>query len=111
MTMHGMLVTVPDEEQHFPLWIVTAGYSNWLGDREGKNGWTWHVMVPGEHKDRFLAAARAVLEVPVRIAVEEIDGAGEGETYRLLAGEPGTGWEALDGVRDGSQPAGDGKQG
>jgi hypothetical protein len=42
-----------------------------------------------EHAGRFLKAAQAA-----RVTVEEIHGAGPGERYELLVGEPGTGWGA-----------------
>lgn len=98
MTVHGCLVTVPgpaDEGHHLSLWFNTWGISNWLDAREGKSGITWHVMVPDEHMENFLVSARALCERGCSLTVEEIEGAGDGETYKLLAGNPHCGWEKL----------------
>lgn len=40
-----------------------------------------------EHASGFLEAARNT-----GVTVEEIEGAGDGERYLLLVGDPGTGW-------------------
>lgn len=90
MSVHRFLVTA-EQGPKFDLWPHTAMYANWIEGRENpRGGETWLVTVFGEDTDRFLAAARATSGV----TVEEIDGAGEQERYRLLVGEPGTGWES-----------------
>jgi hypothetical protein len=84
-----MLVT-STMESRIDMWPQTI-YGNWLDGRKNAHGTeTWHVMVLDEHLDHFLEVARAVDGV----TVEEIEGAGETESYALRVGEPGTGWVA-----------------
>lgn len=85
--VHSYLVTTPPGE-HMDLWAATAVASNWIESRTGRNGTTWQVMVIGDCAPQFLDTARKIGE----ITVEEIQGAGDGEQYVMLVGEPGTGW-------------------
>lgn len=87
--VHAYLVTTPPDE-HFGLWAATATVANWIGSCAGRNGTTWQVMVMGDSGPAFLEAARKL----GGITVEEVEGAGEGERFVLLVGEPGTGWKA-----------------
>jgi hypothetical protein len=87
----GYLVTTRDGE-HFPLWLISGAYSNWLDCRPCRNDparTTWHVMVADED-EHFIAAAQGAPGT----TIERIDGAGDGERYELVAGEQGTGWQA-----------------
>jgi hypothetical protein len=86
MTVHGLLVTATEAEK-FEVWAATAPFSNWLDGRPNGDRETWHVMVYDEHLKLFLAAAEGAA------TVERIEGSGESETYRLLLGEPGSGWK------------------
>lgn len=87
MTVHGYLVTA-SVHLKMDLWAATAAFSNWIEGREnGADRETWQVMVYDEDSASFLAAAERLA-----ITVEEIEGSGDTETYRLLVGEPGTGW-------------------
>lgn len=86
--VHGFLVTAPENER-INLWANTAVYANWLDGRENAAGTeTWHVMVFDEHAADFLGIATDIQG----LTVEEIEGAGDTETYILVAGVPGTGW-------------------
>jgi hypothetical protein len=88
MSVHSLLVTAA-EGPKFDQWLVTATYANWIEGRENpRGGETWHVTCFDENFDDFLGAARRT-----GVTVEEIDGAGDEERYRLLVGEPGTGWD------------------
>lgn len=87
MTVHRYLVT-GDAAQRMEAWMPVAGYTNWIEGREnGADRETWLVTGFAEHRVPFLAAAKAA-----GVTVEEIEGAGDDETYRLLVGEPGSGW-------------------
>lgn len=86
MAVLRYLVTVA-EDTRFYLWWSTALYTNWLDVRfllDGRQ--TWLVMVY-EPVDEFLAVARAV-----GATVELVHGGDDTETYELIVGEPGTGW-------------------
>lgn len=85
--VHAFLVTTPPGE-HMDLWAATSVASNWIESRTGRNGVTWQVMVIGDCASQFLDIARKI----GGITVEEIQGAGDGEQYALLVGEPGSGW-------------------
>lgn len=87
--VHAYLVTTPPDE-HFDLWAATAPVANWIESRTGRNGVTWQVMVMSANAPQFLDIARKI----GGITVEEIEGAGDGERFVLLVGEPGTGWKA-----------------
>lgn len=58
----------------------------WFADNE------WLATVFDQQAEGFLTAARTV-----GVTVEEIEGGGDTESYRLLVGEPGTGWQDSDG--------------
>jgi hypothetical protein len=83
-------VVTGDDAQRMAAWMPTAMFANWIegrkcgdhGDRE-----TWLVTCFDEQRDAFLAASKAA-----GVTVEEIEHAGDAETYKLLVGEPGTGW-------------------
>ena len=75
-----------------PIWLGTGSYANWVESREHPHNpeWkTWLVTVFGEDYERFVAMAQACGGV----TVEVIEGAGETETYRLVLGKEGTGWQ------------------
>lgn len=91
MAVRFLLVTAPSTRGRLTLWMATSLYANWIEGRphprrEGIE--TWKVtVIDGAH-------ATALLDVAGRLGatVEEIDGADEDETYRLLVGTPGSGW-------------------
>jgi hypothetical protein len=86
MSVRHFLVTAPDE-MRMRMWINTT-YANWLEGRPNRNGGeTWSVTVFGEHAGHFIEVALAM-----SVTLEEIEGAGDAEQYRLLVGDPGTGW-------------------
>jgi hypothetical protein len=86
MSVRYFLVTAPDETR-MRMWINTT-YANWLEGRPNRNGGeTWSVTVFGEHASHFIEVALAM-----SVTLEEIEGAGDAEQYRLLVGDPGTGW-------------------
>lgn len=87
MAVHRYLVTANDA-QKWHLWQATAAAANWIDGRTHDRSETWLVTVYGEHTAAFLEAARAA-----GATVEEIQGAGDTETYELRVGEPGTGWQ------------------
>jgi hypothetical protein len=89
MSVARYLVTATDE-QKWALWEQTAAVANWIEGRRHSGGGreTWLVTVYGEHATTVLDIARAV-----GATVEEIQGAGDTETYELRVGEPGTGWQ------------------
>ena len=88
MTVHRYLVT-GDVAQRMDAWIPTASYANWIEGRErGENRETWLVTCFSEHTEAFLTGAEAA-----GVTVEEIEGAGDDESYRLIFGEPGSGWD------------------
>lgn len=87
MTVRRYLVT-GDEPAKWEAWLPAAMYANWIEGREnGSDRETWLVTCFDENSAAFLATAKAA-----GVTVEEIEGAGDSETYRLLVGEPGSGW-------------------
>ena len=89
MTVHRYLVT-GGEDQKWDAWLPTAAFANWIEGRENGDRETWLVTCMGEQADFFLAAAR-----DAGVTVEEIEGAGDGESYALVVGEPGSGWQPV----------------
>lgn len=90
MTVHRFLVTA-DVDPRLQVWAQTAPYANWIEGRENKRGGdTFLVTVFAAQGEDFLSAARDHSGV----TVEEIEGAGDTETYVLRVGEEGTGWLA-----------------
>lgn len=88
MTVRHLLVTAPDLHTRMRLWLPSAYVANWLEGRPNRHGTeTWAVTIFDEHAETFLANARTL-----GVTVEEIDGAGDDESYRLLVGAPGSGW-------------------
>lgn len=87
MTVHRYLVTATGDLK-MDLWMATAGHSNWIEGRENGERETWLVTVFNPESATFLAAAEST-----GATVEEIDGGDETETYRLVVGTPGTGWD------------------
>lgn len=88
--MHRYLVT-GDDAQRMNAWTPTAGYANWIEGRRTPGAATretWLVTCYAGHAKAFLRAAEAA-----GVTVEEIDGAGDTEEYRLVVGEPGSGWD------------------
>jgi hypothetical protein len=85
--LRRFLVTGP-ADLRMNLWAATAMMTNWLEGREIDNDReTWLVMHSG-NASGFLTAAETI-----GLTIEEIHGAGESETYELLVGEPGSGWQ------------------
>jgi hypothetical protein len=78
----GLLVTGPDAPR-MNLWAATCMVTNWLANRSE----TWHVMVPDEYRDVFVATA-----AQLGLTVQLIEGSSEDETWTLLTGEEETGW-------------------
>lgn len=83
--------------------ISTNHYANWVEVRPTRpemgdaSDTTAQAMVMDKDAPEFVATARRLNELPrldrVRtLTVEKITGAGDGESYDLLTGEPGTGW-------------------
>lgn len=88
MSVHRYLVT-GTEDQKWDAWLPTAPYANWIEGREnGEDRETWLVTCMDEHAEFFLNSARTA-----GATVEEIEGAGDSETYTLVTGAPGSGWE------------------
>ena len=85
-SVHRFLVTA-DLDQKMTMWAATATFANWIEGRENGDRETWMVTCFDDQAEQFLAAARAV-----GVTVQEIEGAGDGESYILLVGDPGTGW-------------------
>lgn len=88
MTVHRYLVT-GDDARRMEAWMPTAGYANWIEGREKGGRETWLVTCYAEHAKAFLRATEAA-----GVTVEEIEGAGDTESYKLVVGEPGSGWAA-----------------
>ncbi|MGB3443869.1 MAG: hypothetical protein WBA97_34460 [Actinophytocola sp.] len=89
--VHRYLITAPADLK-MDLWATTGMFANWLEGRENGDRETWLATVFDKQAEGFLIAARTV-----GVTVEEIEGGGDTETYRLLVGEPGTGWQDSDG--------------
>jgi hypothetical protein len=88
--VHRLLVTGGDSER-VALWVNIGAQSNWIEGRENAHGTeTWLVTVFADSRSRFLN----MVGFYEGLTVEEIEGAGDSETYRLLVGKPGTGWAA-----------------
>lgn len=90
MTVRRFLVTGEDD-QRIAAWEPTAGYANWIEGRRAPGraaAETWLVTCYAEHGAPFLAHAKAA-----GVTVEEIEGADDSESYTLLVGEPGSGWD------------------
>lgn len=86
--LRRFLVTAPDDLR-LDLWAATSMMTNWLEGRDaGPGRQTWHVMSSGPSSG-FLSAAESI-----GVTVEEIHGTGNSESYELLVGRPGTGWQA-----------------
>lgn len=89
MTVHRYLVTGEDD-QRMAAWTSTAFYANWIEGRRTQGraaAETWIVTCFADNSEAFLATAKAS-----GVTVEEIEGSGDAETYKLLVGEPGSGW-------------------
>lgn len=89
MTVHRYLVT-GEIGPRMDVWAYTAAYANWIEGRlaPGRAATeTWLVICFDEHAAAFLAYAKAA-----GVTVEEIEGAGDDESYTLLVGDPGSGW-------------------
>lgn len=87
MTVHSYLVT-GDQDQKWDAWLPTAAFANWIeGRANGDDRETWLVTCMDEHAGFFISSARAA-----GATVQEIDGAGDSETYTLITGAPGSGW-------------------
>lgn len=91
--VHRYLITAPTDLK-MGLWTATAMFTNWLEGRENGDRETWLTTVFDQDSRGFLTAARTV-----GVTVEEIEGGGDAETYRLVVGEPGTGWDGSEGQR------------
>jgi hypothetical protein len=89
--VHRYLVTA-SADLKMDTWAATGMFANWLEGRPNGDCETWLVTVFDEDSASFLEAARQV-----GVTVEEIEGAGGSESYVLLAGEPGSGWQGRDG--------------
>lgn len=69
-------------------WGPTAGYANWIEGRRLTDGReTWLVTVFDEHSKPFFNAAKTA-----GATVESVGANEDLETYELIVGEPGTGW-------------------
>jgi hypothetical protein len=102
MAVHSYVVTATvDVKMSF--WTATGTFANWLEARPLADGReAWLVTVFDRESESFLTAARTI-----GVTVEEIRGTGESESYDLLVGEPGSGWQGRpDGTEngDGVQP-------
>jgi len=82
--VHSYLVTGTDDGRR-SMQVATAAVANWLDTRQR----TTLVTCFDEDSEGFLRSARSL-----GLTVEEIVHGAAGETYKLLVGEPGTGWEA-----------------
>jgi hypothetical protein len=88
--VHRFLVTA-EVGPRMDVWSITSQLAHWIEGRPNPGGGeTWLVTCLDEHAGRFLKAAGAA-----GVTVEEIHGAGPGERYEMLVGEPGTGWGGL----------------
>lgn len=87
MSVHRFLVT-GSISQRMATWEATGLYANWIEGRGPQEHETWLVTCMGEHGEYFLAAARAT-----GVTLQEVEGAGDTETYPYLIGAPGSGWE------------------
>ncbi len=85
--VHRYLITAPVDLK-MDLWVATGMFANWLEGRQNGGRETWLATVFDQHSEGFLTAARNV-----GVTIEEIEGGGDTESYRLLVGEPGTGWQ------------------
>lgn len=94
MTVHRYLVT-DDDAPCECAWMATCAFANWIEGRctPGRAAAeTWLVTCFAEDAEAFLSAAKTA-----GVTVEEIEGAGDSETYKLLAGAPGSGWADVHG--------------
>ena len=89
VTVHRYLVT-GDDAQRVDAWTSTAMFANWIEGRENGDRETWIVTCFDENSASFLEAVKTA-----GATAEEIEGAGETETYKLLIGEPGSGWAPI----------------
>jgi hypothetical protein len=88
--VHRYLVTATADLQT-SIWAVTGTFTNWLERRPLTDGReTWLATVFDRESESFLAAARAI-----GVTVEEVQGGGDSESYDLLVGEPGSGWQGI----------------
>lgn len=85
--VHRYLITAPADLK-MTMWAATGMFANWLEGRENGDRETWLATVFDQQSEGFLIAARNV-----GVTVEEIEGGGDTESYRLLVGETGTGWQ------------------
>jgi hypothetical protein len=86
--VHRYLVTATADSK-MSLWTTTGMFTNWLEGRPLADGReTWLVTVFDNDSKPFLAAAQKI-----GVTVEEIQGGGESESYDLLIGRPGSGWQ------------------
>ena len=86
-----LTVTLPQRMVRLTLdqWAATAMFANWIEGRAKGDRETWLVTCYDEHSGGFLQAARNV-----GVTVEEIEGGGDDESYVLVVGEPGSGWQS-----------------
>lgn len=84
--VHRYLVT-GSADLKMSLWAATGMFTNWLEGRPNGDRETWLVTVYDQQSESFLTAAETA-----GLTVEEIEGGGDTESYRLLVGAAGTGW-------------------
>lgn len=90
-SVHRLLITAPVDLK-MDLWAATGMFANWLEGRPNGDRETWLVTVYDQDMWSLTTAAETI-----GITVEEIEGGGDTETYRLLVGKPGSGWQGSDG--------------
>ena len=87
MSVHRYLLTAPADLK-MDTWAATGMFANWIEGRANGDRETWLVTCYDHHSQSFLTAAETI-----GVTVQEIEGAGDSETYRLVIGAPGSGWE------------------
>ncbi len=85
--VHRYLLTAP-ADLNMDTWAVTAMFTNWIEGRSNDDRETWLVTCFDDRSHSFLAAAENI-----GVTIEEIEGAGDSETYRMVIGAPGSGWQ------------------
>lgn len=84
--VHRLLFTAPMAAR-MDTWTATGMFTNWLEGRGPEDRQTWLVTIFDHHLARFLEVAGVL-----GATVEEIEGSGDNEWYRLLVGDPEGGW-------------------